>query len=57
MLTIPGLKVQQFNQEFFLLNLSAEDVERLVRFEVRVLDPRSHLMRDVRLSRYQLEEK
>ncbi len=34
MLTIPGLKVQQFNQEFFLLNLSAEDVERLVRFEV-----------------------
>lgn len=34
MLTIPALKLQQFNQEFFLLNLAAGDVERLVRFEV-----------------------
>ncbi len=34
MLTVPALKVQQFNQEFFLLNLAAADVERLVRFEV-----------------------
>jgi DGQHR domain-containing protein len=33
MLTVPALRVQQFNQEFFLLNLSAADVERLVRFE------------------------
>ncbi|MHB8875390.1 MAG: DGQHR domain-containing protein [Myxococcaceae bacterium] len=34
MLTIPALKLQQFTQEFFLLNLAAGDVERLVRFEV-----------------------
>lgn len=34
MLTVPALRVQQFNQEFFLLNFSAADVERLVRFEV-----------------------
>ncbi len=34
MLTVPALKVQQFTQEFFLLNLAAADVERLVRFEV-----------------------
>ncbi len=34
MLTIPALKIQQFNQEFYLLNLAAGDVERLVRFEV-----------------------
>lgn len=34
MLTVPALKVQQFAQEFFLLNLAATDVERLVRFEV-----------------------
>ncbi|MBI3183290.1 MAG: DGQHR domain-containing protein [Myxococcales bacterium] len=34
MLTVPAVKVQQFRQEFFLLNLSAADVQRLVRFEV-----------------------
>jgi hypothetical protein len=34
MLTIPAVKIQQFKQEFFLLNLSATDVQRLVRFEV-----------------------
>lgn len=34
MLTLPGLKIQQFAQEFFLLNLTASDVERMVRFEV-----------------------
>ncbi|MBI5482128.1 MAG: DGQHR domain-containing protein [Deltaproteobacteria bacterium] len=34
MLTVPALKVQQFKQEFYLLNLAAADVERLVRFEV-----------------------
>ncbi|HET8540537.1 MAG TPA: DGQHR domain-containing protein [Anaeromyxobacter sp.] len=34
MLTVPAVKVQQFKQEFFLLNLSATDVQRLVRFEV-----------------------
>lgn len=34
MLTLPALKVQQFTQEFYLLNLAAADVERLVRFEV-----------------------
>jgi DGQHR domain-containing protein len=34
MLTLPALKVQQFGQEFYLLNLAAADVERLVRFEV-----------------------
>jgi DGQHR domain-containing protein len=34
MLTLPALKVQQFSQEFYLLNLAAADVERLVRFEV-----------------------
>ena len=34
MLTLPALKVRQFDQEFYLLNLSAADVERLVRFEV-----------------------
>jgi DGQHR domain-containing protein len=33
MLTVPALRVQQFNQELYLLNLSAADVERLVRFE------------------------
>jgi hypothetical protein len=34
MLTLPALKIQQFAKELFLLNLSAGDVERLVRFEV-----------------------
>ena len=34
MLTLPALKIQQFAKEFYLLNLSAGDVERLVRFEV-----------------------
>lgn len=34
MLTLPALKVQQFSHEFYLLNLAAGDVERLVRFEV-----------------------
>ncbi len=34
MLTVPALKLQQFSQEFYLLNLAAADVERLVRFEV-----------------------
>lgn len=34
MLTLPALKVQQFSQDFYLLNLAAADVERLVRFEV-----------------------
>ncbi|MBX3202577.1 MAG: DGQHR domain-containing protein [Labilithrix sp.] len=34
MLTLPALKVRQFSQEFFLLNLAAGDIERLVRFEV-----------------------
>jgi DGQHR domain-containing protein len=34
MLTLPALKIQQFAKEFYLLNLSATDVERLVRFEV-----------------------
>lgn len=34
MLTLPARKLQQFSQEFYLLNLSATDVERLVRFEV-----------------------
>jgi DGQHR domain-containing protein len=34
MLTVPALKVQQFAQEFYLLNLAATDVDRLVRFEV-----------------------
>jgi DGQHR domain-containing protein len=33
-LTLPALKVQQFSQEFYLLNVAAADVERLVRFEV-----------------------
>lgn len=33
-LRLPALKVQQFNQEFYLLNMAAGDVERLVRFEV-----------------------
>lgn len=34
MLTVPAVKVQQFRHEFYLLNLSAADVQRLVRFEV-----------------------
>ena len=34
MLTIPALKIQQFAKEFYLCNLAAGDVERLVRFEV-----------------------
>jgi len=34
MLTLPALKIQQFAKEFYLLNLSAGDIERLVRFEV-----------------------
>jgi DGQHR domain-containing protein len=33
-LTLPALKVQQFAQEFYLLNVAAPDVERLVKFEV-----------------------
>ena len=34
MLTVPALKVQQFAMEFYLLNVAAADVERMVRFEV-----------------------
>jgi hypothetical protein len=34
MLTVPAVKIQQFKQEFFVLNLSAPEVQRLVRFEV-----------------------
>ena len=34
MLVLPALKVQQFSQTVYLLNLAASDVERLVRFEV-----------------------
>lgn len=34
MLTVPAVKIQQFKQEFYLLNLAAADVQRLVRFEV-----------------------
>lgn len=34
MLTVPALKLRQFQHELFLLNLAAADVERLVRFEV-----------------------
>lgn len=34
MLTVPAIKIQQFKQDFFVLNLSAADVQRLVRFEV-----------------------
>ncbi|MFO0548135.1 MAG: DGQHR domain-containing protein [Polyangiaceae bacterium] len=34
MFVVPALKVQQFNQTIYLLNLAAGDVERLVRFEV-----------------------
>lgn len=34
MLTVPAVKIQQFRQEFYLLNLSVTDVQRLVRFEV-----------------------
>src|SRR6266508_3993463 len=34
MRTVPAVKIQQFRQEFYLLNLSATDVQRLVRFEV-----------------------
>lgn len=34
MFVLPALKVQQFSQTLYLLNLSAGDVERLVRFEV-----------------------
>lgn len=32
---VPALKVQQFKQEMYLLNLAARDVDRLVRLEVR----------------------
>lgn len=34
MFVFPALKVQQFSQTVYLLNLAAGDVERLVRFEV-----------------------
>lgn len=34
MLTVPALKIRQFRHEFYLLNLSGVDVQRLVRFEV-----------------------
>lgn len=34
MFVLPALKVQQFSQTLYLVNLSARDVERLVRFEV-----------------------
>jgi DGQHR domain-containing protein len=34
MLTLPALKIQQFAKEFYLLNLAAGDVDRLLRFEV-----------------------
>ena len=34
MLTVPALMIQQFTQGFYLLNLAAYDVERLVKFEV-----------------------
>jgi hypothetical protein len=29
MLTVPVVKIQQFRQEFYLLNLAAADVQRL----------------------------
>src|SRR5262245_42449548 len=34
MLTVPAVKIQQYQHTFYLLNLHAADVERLVRFEV-----------------------
>ncbi len=34
MITVPAVKMQQFDVTFYLLNLAAADVERLVRFEV-----------------------
>jgi hypothetical protein len=34
MITVPAVKMQQFDVAFYLLNLAAADVERLVRFEV-----------------------
>ena len=34
MITVPAVKVQQLEVTFYLLNLAASDVERLVRFEV-----------------------
>ena len=52
MLTVPALKVRQFNQEFFLLNLAASDVERMVRFDVLG----EVLKSSVRLSKYELGE-
>ncbi|MEZ4219623.1 MAG: DGQHR domain-containing protein [Polyangiaceae bacterium] len=33
-LTLPALKVQQHGRDFYMLNLAAQDVERMVRFEV-----------------------
>ncbi len=41
MLTVPAVKIQQFRQEFYLLNLSATDVQRLVRSNIDVLICRS----------------
>ncbi len=34
LITVPAVKLQQFDVTFYLLNLAASDVERLVRFEV-----------------------
>lgn len=34
MITVPAIKMQQHDVTFFLMNLAASDVERLVRFEV-----------------------
>jgi len=34
MLTLPAIKIRQFNLEFYLLNLMASDVRKLSRFEV-----------------------
>lgn len=34
MITVPAIKLQQFDVSFYMLNLAASDIERLVRFEV-----------------------
>jgi DGQHR domain-containing protein len=56
MLTIPALKIQQFAKEFYLVNLAAGDVERLVRFEVLGQPVQGKRARPARASRVRWEE-
>lgn len=51
MITVPAIKMQQHDVTFYLLNLAASDVERLVRFEVLGYDAGRATVKGSRRSR------